>query len=358
MQARAFLVAALLPLAASAQSLGDIQQAATTISNMHVDVGRGDMRQVDVAPSMKVLDAAIEKRGITPGGMATVHYYRAIGAMVTNQVRRSAGQPVDPKLSAQALADLEAVLAFGRDLPDASVSMANAAYYAGAISRIDNQDDRRAYGYWQRCASLGHAGCQGIMARAYVGGSEGIAPDLQRAVSEHMKVFKTGTAYTCAGVQSGLEMSRIAYFGGVRADNADEREWIRRTYTLQGSVADEKQNRNACEPARIAVSEYLMLLGAGQSRPELLRNAASRAGSSDQKLIAEYLLGRVGEDSYRRAISMSPDKERACEMHFAALWRAEISKDMPLAGEHRKQMGALGGGVCRSELALAAMKFK
>jgi hypothetical protein len=360
MKTRFILLAALLTTcgAASAVTQEQVQQSASNIARMHGEVAAGRSKSADPRPDMAVLSEAIRENRLSPQGIAAMHFYRAQGAMLSNHLRRTAGQGVDPTMASGAMSDLDRVIAFGRDIPEMYVSLANAYYYAGNVARLDLNDMNRAMGYWSRCSGMGHAGCQFVVARAYVTGSGGMQPDLKRAVDEHIKIFNTGTKYTCAGTYSALEIGRIAHFGGVRTAEGDEFEWLRRSYELQNRLGAGLKNDHICELARTESIEYLMRLGRGEARTDLLQKAMQHAETSEQKVVAAYLLGQAGEDAFQRAVAATTDKDRACDMHFTAMWNAELKRNAPVAAEHRKHMRAMGPDHCQMELALAQLKFR
>jgi hypothetical protein len=348
----------LLVASAAAQRPTDaLRDAVLSVMRAQDEAARKPDTPVRLDAEIATFTALIESGKMNPAGLSLVSFYRGQATTLMNAARVAARRPADNVLARASLADFDRVIASGIEIPDAGVSVAEAAYSAGVVARNYLDLVPKAYEYWDTCAQRGHAGCLNITASARLTGAGDVKVDLQQSVELHTRVYDTGTEYTCAGAFSALAISQIRYFGATRPVAVDELEWLNRGGQLLDELAAKLKNDNPCSRVRFEVAEYLMRLDRGDDRRALLERALKRADTNEQKATVGYLLGNVSEADFRKAAG-TRNKDAACDMYFAAAWRAEIRKDGALAGEHRRSMASLGRDHCEIELALLKLKYK
>jgi hypothetical protein len=341
---------------AAADVASDIRNSANAILRAEKQFDSKDYASINLRAEIDLLTKALDAGVLNPVGRAIAYYWRGNAYMLLNWVRLKTEKPADTTLARNALADFDQVLAHGVDIPDWRVSVADTAYSAGLVARnhLDSAED--AYRYWQRCADQGHAGCLNIMASARLTGAGQVQVDLNQSLELNKRVYDTGTDYQCAGAFSALAIAHILYFGRVDQVTVDALEWMRRAYLLLDELAERRKEKNPCERSRFEVHEYLLRLGRGEERPQLLRTALERAEVNEQKILATYLLGTTNEAAFREAAAKNTDKNVSCDMYFIAFWHADVRKDAARSQEYLRLMSTLGADYCRIELALAGLR--
>jgi hypothetical protein len=199
----------------SAENLNNDQNAKADLEN-------------DTAAITKVLDSGT--LSATYDGSA--RYYRALAESRLDTLRRQQGQGSDPAAAEQALSDLDKVIATQTSSFPWGISVPNAQYFAGNIAWTQLHSDPRAYAYWQRCADQGHAGCMLNVANIYIRGTEGIPVDDDKALALALKVFDTGTRYSCAGAYAARAIAQLIYFAGTKPKDNDPVSWVQKSYPL------------------------------------------------------------------------------------------------------------------------------
>jgi len=352
---RLFALACLLPLAAQAAPIDELNASIIAIRKVDRESGRDPAENLaDLETPIRTLTKLIDEGAFDAKGEAFARYWRGYGTDLVNQMRLRSKREPDRALARETLADFDWVAGHEREVPAAGV--AQALYGAGRVLRNYLGSTDEAYRYWGRCAERDHAGCQNIMAAAKLTGVGKVAVDLPGAVELHRRVYDTGTGYNCAGSYSALAIGEIVYFGGLRGVTVTDLDWVGRARDLVAQVVKERGLADFCGSTIFAVTEYLMRLDRGESRPELLR-IELKPDATDEKATLDYLSGRIGEPAFRDLAGREADKDSACRMYFTAYWHAEIRKNRPLAQEYRRKMLALGGDYCGNELALVRLKY-
>jgi len=342
-----------MPGRALADAASDLREAARAISQAEADKDATDAKlDAQVATLTRLIESGI----LNAGGVVVARSWRGRAQVAMNWARMRAGQGADASLARASLADFDAVLAFGTDIPPWNVFMANTLYFAGGVARNHLEDNKAAYSYWARCAAIGHAGCLNIMAAAKLTGSGGVSVDLQESIDLNARVYDTGTDYRCAGAFSARMIAEITHLKGIRSVTVDEFQWLQRSYRLLDEIGREEQKDNPCDRSKFEIVEYLMWLGRGQERADLLRAAAARKGANDYAILADYLAGAVSPAAFRDALGKLTLKHVSCGMHFAAAWHAELRSDAALSRTHRDALVAFGGDHCQIEIALLKLR--
>jgi hypothetical protein len=298
----------------------------------------------------------LQSSQLTAEGSSVAYYYRARAETVVNDVRVRNGRKPDIELGRNALADYDKVLSANIEVDPLGVTINDALYGAGVVARTYLADVPLAYQYWSRCAERGQAGCLNIMAHAKLTGAGGVKVDVPGSIELHKKVYDTGTDFTCAGAFSALAVSRIIHFESIGSLTVDELAWLDRANLLLDKLGLALQTKNPCNRVIFDVAEYLIRMARGDTRRPILERALARAEIDWQRTMISYLLGAVGEAAFRNAAAETGSKEAACDMYFAAMWRADAGHDEARAKDYYRLMSELGGDVCDAPLALAKLK--
>jgi hypothetical protein len=344
------------PALALAAVVDDLRESVMGILRAQDLLDRERLAEVSLDKELATLTRVVETPGLHPAPVSIARYWRARGTSLLNWVRMKKAEPPERKLAQAGLSDLEHVIAVGIQVPDWNVSISDALYMAGTIARNHLEEYGRAYAYWERCAALKHAGCLNIMATARLTGEGGIGVDLEQSIELNKTVYDTGTDYRCAGAYSALAIANTIHFAGLTPGTVDAFEWLRRASLLLDELAEKDKLPNPCDRPLFDITEYLQRLSRGEKKPELLRSAARRSGANDFKPLAEYLLGDVTRESFQASIARTPLKHNVCDLHFFALWHADIQGDAALSASHLNSLAAMGGDHCRTQLALIKLK--
>jgi hypothetical protein len=302
-------------------------------ANLNLDAEIGALSQI------------IDDGKVNPAGRTVAQYYRGDANLLVNAARVSTNKPVNVDAAREALADYDRVIKQGKDIPDWGVDVSNAAYYAGWIAQRYLNSVPLAYSYWEKCADMGHSGCLMAVADARVTGVGGVKVDVDQALALNSQVFNSGTSYGCAGAYAARNNALIIFFTKTKRPAGEALEWLERSKRLFDS--------NGCARARFDIIEYLMRYSADDpSRGAQLKLAAKHAMNEDDRAILRYL-ANGDEDAFRAQIGRSPTKAGKCDLHFIALWNAEVNRNGGIAREHYKAMQGIGPEACGPELTYA-----
>jgi hypothetical protein len=289
------------------------------------------------------LTRIIDEGKLNPAGQTVARYYRGDARLLANAARANANRPPDVDAARETLADYDSVIKYGKDIADWEVDVSNAAYHAGWVAQRYLNSVPLAYSYWEKCADMGHYGCLVTVAAARVSGFGGVKVDVDQALAMNSQVFNSGTSYGCAGAYAARNNALIVFFMKTKRPAAEALEWLDRSKRLLDS--------SACARARFDVIEYLMRYSADDpTRGAQLKLAAQRAENDDDRAIVRYLTFG-DEDAFRARIARNPTKAGQCDLHFIAMWNAEVNRNGGVAQDHYKAMQELGSEACGPELA-------
>lgn len=343
---RTIVAALLFAFTTGAQAdLGDdLKKAADSVKRAKAQWTQGALpANARFEPELDALTAIIEGGKLNDAGRTVARYYRGDANLLLNAARMSANRPVDVDAAREALADYDGVIKYGKDIPDWGVDVANAAYHAGWIAQRYLNSLPLAYAYWEKCADMGHSGCLMTVALARVSGEGGVKVDADQALALNSQVFNSGNNYGCAGAYAARNNALIVFFMKTKRPPAEALEWLDRSKRLLDSAS--------CARARFDVIEYLMRYSADDpKRGAQLELAAKRAASEADRAVVRYLT-RGDEDAFRAQIARSATPAEKCDLHFIAMWNAEVNRNGGLASDHYRAMQAIGPEACGPELA-------
>ena len=329
--------------AARADLADDLKKAAESVKRAKVQWTEGALpADVNLDDAIGALTKIIEGGKLNESGRVVALYYRGDANLLVNAARVGANRPVNVDAAREALTDYDRVIKYGKDIPDWGVDVSNAAYYAGWIAQRYLSTVPLAYSYWEKCADMGHYGCLMTVAAARVTGVGGVKVDVDQALAMNSQVFNSGTNYGCAGAYAARNNALIIFFISTTRPAGEALEWLDRSKRLL--------DRHACARARFDVIEYLMRYSADDpGRGAQLTLASQRAASEEDRAIVRYLTAG-DEDAFRAQISRNATKAGKCDLHFIAMWNAEVNRNGGLARDHYSAMQALGPEACEPEL--------
>ena len=346
------LLCALAMGSAKADLADDLIKAADSVKRLRTQWTQGTLPSaINLDDEVAALTRMIADGKLNEAGLAVAHYYRADANLLANETRVRNNLQLDVAAARTALADYDRIIARGKDIADWGVDVSNAGYSAGWIAAYHLASMPLAYGYWEKCAELFHAGCMSTIAAAKVTGAGGMKIDIPQAMYWNAKVYSAGTGYGCAGAYSARDNSLILHFMVPNHRPQEEIEWLNRGRGLLDELAVKEKSSNPCNRTRFDVFEYLMRLSQGDERKPLLKSALERAQAEEDKATARYLSGTIDDDAFRAVAAKALSKPAQCSMHFVAMWSAEINRNAALSREHLRSMRDLGQEFCATELA-------
>lgn len=287
---------------------------------------------------------------------ATVSYfYRGQALRLLNDVRLQRGDAADPSTARGALQDYDKVASEVTNGYLRDVTPGNADYFAGLVARDQLRNDSTANSYWEKCASLAHAGCLHMMAVEHITGVGGQRVDMQQALQLNSFAFSIGIRGGCAPPTAARANARINHFLGVRRPGDDELVWLKRAHGLLDQFAPMGRMRDVCGRSRVELDEFLYRLERGQRHPELLHDASERVGfdSPATDALIDYLSGQSDEKGFEHAMQAVKPGQSACDTYFDAMWFAQIRQKHSVAAKYFSRLRALDIPGCRQELAYA-----
>ncbi|HUQ26241.1 MAG TPA: hypothetical protein VM140_11255 [Burkholderiales bacterium] len=340
-----FAVACALAMSSARADLADdLKNAADSVKRVKAQWTQGALpADVNLDPQIAALTKIIDDGKLNEAGRTVALYYRGDANLLVNAARVGANRPVNVDAAREALADYDRVIKQGKDIADWGVDVSNAAYYAGWIAQRYLSSVPLAYSYWEKCADMGHSGCLMTVALARVSGDGGVKVDVDQALALNSQVFNSGTNYGCAGAYAARNNALIIFFTKTKRPAGEALEWLDRSKRLFDS--------NSCARARFDIIEYLMRYSADDpKRGAQLQAAARHAETDDDRAILRYL-ANGDEDAFRAQIARNPTKAGKCDLHFIAMWNAEVNRNGGVARDHYKGMQDIGTEACGPELA-------
>lgn len=347
-----FAVACLLMGGARADLAQDLKKLADSVKQAKALWTQGSLpADVNLDYEIGALTRIIEDGKVNPAGRTVAQYYRGDANLLVNAARVGSNRAPSVEASREALADYDRVIKHGKDIPDWGVDVANAAYYAGWIGQRYLRSEPLAYWYWEKCAEMGHYGCIMTVAAARVSGVGDVRIDADQALVMNEHAFGAGTHHGCAAAYAARNNALIIFFMKTKRPAGEAFEWLERSRRLLDSLADEQKLANPCARSRFDIIEYLMRHSGDDTNRAILKTAAQRAESDEDRAVVRYLTGAMDEDAFRAQVARIPTKPGKCGMHFVAMWNAEVNRNGGVARDHHKAMQDLGAEACGPELA-------
>lgn len=342
----AALLGALVWGQARADLADDLKKSADSVKRYKAQWTQGSLpATVNLDAEIDTLTRLIDGGKLNEAGRIVALYYRGDANLLVNAARAVVNRPPSMEAAREALSDYDRVIKYGKDIADWEVDVSNAVYHAGWIAHRYLNSVPLAYSYWEKCADMGHYGCLMTVADARISGVGGVKVDPDQALAMNGQVFNSGTNYGCAGAYAARNNALIIFFVKTRRPAAEALEWLDRSKRLLGSTS--------CARARFDIIEYLMRYSAGdQGRGAQLKLAMQHAANEDDRGIVRYL-ERGDEDAFRAQIARNPTRAGKCDLHFIAMWNAEVNRNGGLAHDHYRAMQSIGPEACEPELTYA-----
>ncbi|MEQ8267407.1 MAG: hypothetical protein RH982_09435 [Parvibaculum sp.] len=336
--------------------IADIESAATRIGNGERAAARS------LPHDIEVLTRAIEGGQTDAEGILMLRYYRGQARQILVSLGQMLRLPTDRQMAEAAISDFTAVA--GAASGDASTEelKKNAMYLAGYVATSGLDDAARGMGYFQRCAAQKHAGCQNVVASAKVGGSSGMAKDLNGAAALHLEAYGTRLDYGCSGPSSAFGLAQMTHFTSVKIEDRSSLDWLRRAYRLADQAKVRSGGVDACGGDYMSIYEYLIRLEKREKKPELLDRSLGDISIEEAPDIIRKMVGYLRDESpeseYRAEVIGTHDTFSRCEYAFVGLWKAAISNQMTAARAYRDIiLKDRGNSTCAENLTYAGRFF-
>ncbi len=302
----------------------------------------------DLEHDVTVLTRLLDAGSLDATDISAARYFRALAQHLLGVLRKRDGIGPDAATAEQALSEMDRIIAGKSDIPLWGISISEVEYEAGGIAWTELRDDSRAYSYWQRCADSAHAGCMVNLAGAYIAGWAGIPPDPAKALDLNLKVFETGTKYTCAGAHAAHDIANLIYFAGVSypKDN-DTVSWMQKSYALSDVIEARPGSKNRCDGSGARVEEFLYRLARGERQNELLTQATRYLGDdSAEAALINYFSGSLNVKAFEAAVESSKSDEVRCLAYFRAMLYAHLAGDRALVNKFYEPLTKFDQATC------------
>jgi TonB family protein len=320
--------------------------------NLYNDKNAKTDLENDVTALTKLLDTG-NLDSIDDGG---ARYYRAAAQSRLDGLRKKEGLPSDTATAKRALNDLDRIIAGKSDITGWGVTIPNVEYEAGFIAWNELHSDSRAYSYWQRCADSAYAGCMFKLSVAYIGGLGGMQPDPAKALDLSLKVFDTGTTYTCSGANAASLIAALIYFtGATNSKDNDPVSWTQKSYGLSHQIEARPNGKGSCAAAGARVEEFLYRLARGERQNDLLGQATQHLDDDSPAFAAliNYFSGSIDEKALVDKVDSTKSEWARCDSYFHAFWYADLTKNTALAKKSYDELSHLDQFSCATSLVFA-----
>ena len=353
--AAAFMLAALAACATGMKPPSSDRAATVTyvmnaVQSVHAAAGQGDhSKTAQLAQLLPTVKAVIAANPDDIISLAASDYQGEI-AVALNGERTRQGLPLDPQLTADAMAGFGKVVGAKQDAPQWQVTYGNAAYRMGSAAYLAGDYDtaRRTF---QTCATeLRHPGCVNSLADILLKGSPPSGEDLATALRLFKDTATTGINGTCAGSFSAGTVAAFIHFKVTPTATGNALGWLAAARALAQQAKAMTGGNTDCHAPIVDVDEYLMRADDGDLRPALLEGVARDAKRSSDRALAEYLIGRIDETELARRLEeprLLPYER--CDIEFSLLWNANRVGDQGTARRHFAALQALPPLTCLQE---------
>jgi hypothetical protein len=211
-----------------------------------------------------------------------------------------------------------------------------------------------AYQYWEKCASLGHAGCMNIMAQHRFTGENGLPVNISASIGWHQKVFKTQIQYNCAGIYSSNTLMQMAYhFEHSDTGNTWKNWQIKRNLLLKQLKETERfEQESYCSLINLLVTDFVLSRGVGMEEHNILDNAIKL--TTDVQHINSLIVMKDGQDA-AMALEFLPyikDDMAKCTTSLSLALYAKYNQQERAFSLINNYMTTLDSQYCAWELAL------
>jgi tetratricopeptide (TPR) repeat protein len=297
--------------------------------------------ETDLESDVAGLTRLIEAGTLDGSYDAGTRFYRAAAQDLIDYVRKENGIRPDTAAAEQSLSDLDRIISGKSDISAWGITIPEVEYLAGSIALSGIGSSPRAALYWKRCADSAHAGCMSQLAAAYTVGLGGMQADPAKALDLNVKVFETGTRYTCAGAVAAHNIAGLIYFAAASypQDN-DPISWIQKSYALSDPVEARPDSKDRCGGSESRIEEFLYRLERGDRQNGLLTQAAQRLGDNSISSIAlmNYLSGSLDVEGFEAAVESDRSDGFRCSAYFHAMWYAYLTKETILVDKFYKAL--------------------
>jgi hypothetical protein len=313
------LVLAVLTGCATTGPSASLRQVADQVEAARAAAGKKDFSKIPpLAASVPTLNSVIAAN--SDGSLAAAtHYYRAEIASLTNSQNFRAGLPADPALTQEAVTEYGKTLLYGQNMPEWKIYLPDVAYRRGTAANTGGLFDL-ALESFRLCAAAGHGGCMNALAVLLLRGT----PSNQN-VTESFHAFRaaaaTGIIATCAGSFSAEDVALFIHFKVVSEPAGNEFDWVNQARNLASAAQQRTGFIDPCHGASIGLDEFQMRADEGDRQPAILEAVIRDSPDAPDRIIAEYMLGRLDEAALQTRLSgeeLSPSN--TCDVEFSLLW--------------------------------------
>jgi hypothetical protein len=197
------------------------------------------------------LTNAINTKAITLKEEVRFRSARAYGLIRVNEYKLEYEMTPDTEKAAMALADLDFVLQVNNVRIDSNIG-----FYAGYVALNHLDYAPLAFRYWEKCATMGHAGCINILAEEYFVGSK-ITADFEASVKWHEKSFLTGARYNCAVFHSLNSLITLSFFFPDASKEHTWLDWVGKRPELSEQFKQNSKGKSDCMSDDVYVLDFI-----------------------------------------------------------------------------------------------------
>jgi hypothetical protein len=308
------------------------------------------VNDIDIAEAelaVNTLNQILKKYDLTEESVFLIREYTGKSVYLINLKRYLNGIQVDVNQVERVKADLDYVISKSSNPKELMFTAGHNALHMLQTSPL-------AYKYWEKCASLGHAGCMNIMAQHRFTGENGLPVNISASIGWHQKVFKTQIQYNCAGIYSSNTLMQIAYhFEHSDTGNTWKNWQIKRNLLLKQLKETERfEQESYCSLINLLVTDFVLSRGAGMEEHNILDNAIKL--TTDVQHINSLIVMKDGQDA-AMALEFLPyikDDMAKCTTSLNLALYAKYNQQERAFSLINNYMTTLDSQYCAWELAL------
>ncbi|WP_440903753.1 energy transducer TonB [Catenovulum sp. SX2] len=208
--------------------------------------------------------------------------------------------------------------------------------------------------YLEYCAEMKHAACMNILAYKNFYGQDDTVINPKKAIYLHTETYKTGTEWGCAGYYSSGSLAETAYFSPYKTGDTWQ-NWLAKADAFFPKLQERFEKELPCTSADDELLKYLMYLGEGQPKPELLDNAmALEPEPWEIDFVNALKANKAAEQPIEYFYQTKPDSKQ-CHLGFLLMIFAYSSGNDELINIQQGNFAKLDKNECADEYLLLSL---
>ena len=216
---------------------------------------------------------------------------------------------------------------------------------AASILLNDNLLSNRYYEY---CVEERNAACMNVVAVRSFYGLDDTVVNPRKSVYLHKQTINTGTEWGCAGYFSALHLAEISYFTEFDKEGS-WRYWYETADSFVPELQEKLDKQLPCTSAYTELQKYILFLGEGTQKTELLENVLALEPKDWQIDLANALRETTDIKQPPEYFYQTKLEENQCDLGFLLVMFAKESGKQDLLDIQVNNFMGLDKSTCKND---------